>query len=433
MKISALKQILLKKSADNVALNQYISLHKEDHLVTKIIESLEKMARSAKHMGQNANAAIIAFANRLTNRDVEMMRDALGHHVSAHKAELKAGNRVAADQHLNKIVPLMHLMARAAPHSNGKLDIDYVPLEPWETNYTTTERRPETGKLKEGTKGLRRRPSKTDRSTNPRGVPDYRYLEMKPHAGHDDMKTSIHAGKGYPFEEIKVGNSHAIDTDQAYLPIKAMQPTGAFQPHPFDDHPIHNFADMAQDSFSQDHAGRFAQLMDAWAEHGSNKKWSEDIRQAHAADPEGFKSRGKSKPAHHFNEIELLDQPESAKIAASAPQPIPRRGRVGARSQTSIQDHLANLPPELREKFGKQLEQPQQQEPAESTTLEDHFKNLPPELQAAFGGGSSPSAAAGPVEPTDDDIIAAYEAAAPKEKVKMLSQYMEAMKRKHGE
>lgn len=334
MELKSFRELLLKKAADNPTLQSIIDVMKDELIAEKVIESLEKMARPQASMGRSANAAVTAFGNQLKNKDVEMMRDALAHHISHYKSALKHGQRDLADQHLNKIIPMMHLAARSAAHSNGQLGLDYVPLEPWETNYTTTERRAETGKLKEGTKGLRRRLNSVGRDKNPRSVPDYRYLEMAPHEEHADTKKSPHKG-GYPFEEIQLGNPAKIDSKEAYLHIIDPGKQDEYVPHPFDNHPIHEFAEHKQDSLQPEHMKDFADKMTAW--HGSehNTKWMEGLKQLHASNPEAFKARGKQKPEHHYEGIKLLDQPHKAK------------GPVIA------SDDLAEMPPERKALFDK--------------------------------------------------------------------------------
>jgi hypothetical protein len=332
MELKSFRELLLKKAANNPTLQSIIDIMKDELIAQKVIESLEKMAKPQASMGRSANAAITSFGNQMKNKDVEMMRDALSHHISHYKSALKNGQRDIADQHLNKIIPMMHTAAKAAAHSNGQLGLDYIPLEPWETNYTTTERRPETGKLKEGTKGLRRRLNSVSRDKNSRSVPDYRYLEMAPHEDHADTKKSQHQG-GYPFEEIQLGNPAKIDSKEAFLHITDPGKQEAFVPHPFDQHPVHKFAEDKQDSLSPEDMGQFANEMTGW--HGSehNAKWMSDLKSAHAADPEGFKARGKVKPGHHFDGIPLLKQPhkvnspqietaQSAPVTQAAPAPI---------------------------------------------------------------------------------------------------------------
>lgn len=373
MELKGFRELLLKKAANDPTLQTIIDVMKDELIAEKVLESLEKMARPQASMGRSANAAITAYGNQMKNKDVEMMRDALAHHINHYRSALQHGKRDIADQHLNKIIPMMHLAARAGSHSGGQLGLDYVPLEPWETNYTSTERRPETGKLKEGTKGLRRRLNSVSRDKNPRSVPDYRYLEMAPHEGHADSKKSPHKG-GYPFEEIQLGNPAKIDAKEAYLHLHDVGPQDAFVAHPFDEHPIHAFAEEKQDSLSPEHMNDFAQKMQDW--HGSehNAKWMEGVKQLHAKDPEAFKARGKTKPGHHFDGIKLLDQPHKA---------------------SSVD--VANLPPELASKFGNKISAPaaqpteQKQEakpvsPSVPKISAGDIANLPPELAAKFGG-----------------------------------------------
>lgn len=390
MELSSFKELLLKKAEDNPTLQTMIVVMKDEIIAQHVLESLEKMARPHSSMGRGSNAAVTAFANQMKNKDVEMLRDALGHHISHYKSALKHGKRDLADQHLNKIIPMMHLAAKASAHSGGQLGMDYVPIEPWETNYTSMERRPETGKLKEGTKGLGRRPKKTDRSINSRGVPDYRYLEMPPHGEHGDMKRSPHKG-GYPFEELQIGNPSKIDSGEAYLHISDVDPQDAFVSHPFDNHPIHSLADHKQDSLTPEKMQSFADEMSKWHSSEHNTKWMQSLKDAHAKDPEGFMSRGKKKPSHHYEGFELTTMPHHKGEKISA-------------------EDKAALPKELQEKFAKptaSVEQvkpvaseqaaPKVETPAVATSVaptvkppslsDEHIAALPAALRAKFGGG----------------------------------------------
>lgn len=359
--INSFKELLLKKAQDNPEMLSIIGAMKDEAIIEKVLESLEKMARPHASMGRGANAGIVAFANQMKNKDVEQLRDALSHHVSHYKAALKQGKRTIADKHLNRIVPLMHLAARASGHSNGQLGLDYVPMEPWETNYTTAERIKEgaekgvAGKLKEGTKGLGRRPKNTDRSVNKRGVPDYRYLEMEPHGGHPDTKKSKHLG-GYPFEEIQIGNPAKIDAGEAYLHTFDPGDIDQYTPHPFDAHPVNEIADVKQDAMG-DRMQKFADDMAKWHTSEHNNKWMQSVKDAHAKDPEAFKSRGKVKPAHHYEGIKLLDQPEEAlsfkQSKQATPEAVSQTAAPAAPAKPEMPkiDYSA-LPPSLRAKFG---------------------------------------------------------------------------------
>ena len=333
MELKSFRELLLKKAADNPTLQTIIDVMKDELIAEKVIESLEKMAKPQASMGRSANAAVTAFGNQMKNKDVEQMRDALSHHVSHYQAALKNGQRDIADKHLNKIVPLMHLAGKAAAHSNGQLGLDYIPLEPWETNYTTPERikaedikpggKGVPGKLKEGTKGLRRRLNSTSRDKNPRSVPDYRYLEMKPHEEHADSKRSPHNG-GYPWEEIQIGNPAKIDTKEAYLHLNDPGKQDAYVPHPFDEHPIHEIADTPENSLKPEDLKSIASKMQDWHNSEHNAKWMKGVKELHGKDPEAFKSRGKKKPGHFHKGMKLLDQPHKAKLSDEQVKALPQ-------------------------------------------------------------------------------------------------------------
>lgn len=350
----------------------------DDLIADKVIESLEKMARPHASMGRGANAALIAYANQMKNKDVEMMRDALAHHISHYKSALKNGNRAVADQHLEKIVPLMHLAGRASSHSGGQLGLDYVPLEPWESNYTTVDRRPETGKLIEGTKGLGRRPKKRIGESKygvSRSVPDYRYLEMQPHGGHQDAQKSPHKG-GYPFEEIQLGNPAKIDAKEAYLPIEDVGPQESFVPHPFDAHPVHGVADLKQDSLSPDKMKNFADAMQNWHQSEHNAKWMQGVKDIHAKDPEAFKARGKMKPEHHFKDLQLMEQPAHAKAHSTA--------EVQPKKPALSSEDVAALPEHLKSKVAAPAAPAK---PKASGLSEQELAALPEHMRIKFGGG----------------------------------------------
>lgn len=371
MELKSFRELLLKKAADNPTLQTIIDVMKDELIAEKVIESLEKMARPQASMGRSANAAVTAFGNQMKNKDVEMMRDALAHHISHYQSALKNGQRDIADKHLNKIIPLMHLAGKASAHSGGQLGLDYIPLEPWETNYTTPERIQEgasrgvAGKLKEGTKGLRRRLNSASRDKNPRSVPDYHYLEMKPHEEHSDTKRSAHKG-GYPFEEIQIGNPAKIDAKEAYLHLADPGKQEGYVGHPFDEHPIHQIADMPQGSLKPEDLQDIAQKMQDWHASEHNAKWMQDIKELHGKDPEGFKARGKQKPGHFHEGMKLLRQPHAlpeeleAKYGspqASAPAvqsavPAPATEAPKATAPPISAKLMEHLPEALRNKFG---------------------------------------------------------------------------------
>lgn len=328
MELKSFREILLKKAEGNPYLQTLIKYAKDDLIAAEVIDSLLKMAEPSAAMGRGANSALTSFAGHMDNTDVEQMRDALGHHVSHYRGALnsmhaakdpteKAKLRNVADQHLGKIVPLMHLAGRTGKHSGGKMTLDYVSTTPWESNYTTTERHEHNGKLKEGTKDLGRRPVKNAKSDNPRAVRDYRYLEMAPHSEHPSSEKMPHKG-GYPFEEVQLGSPAKRDAGQAYLPIEDVKNVSEFTPHPFDQHPVHSVADHAEHHLDPEQKEKFVNDLAAWKSSDQHKKWLADQKVKFQADPEAYKARGSTKSGHHYEGIPLLDQPAHAKGVGSS-------------------------------------------------------------------------------------------------------------------
>ena len=356
MEINSLRELLLKKAEDNPYLRTLIEYAREDVLIENVMESLKKMAEPSAAMGRFANSALTAYGGQMDNSDIEQVRDALAHHISHYKGALKSGNRDAADKHLNKIVPLMHLAARASKHSGGKAVLDYRSTTPWETNYTTADRHEHNGKLKEGTKDLGRRP-RPARPGSGRSVPNFRYLEMPAHPGHGDTKNLANKG-GYPFEEIQFGSPAKRDLGQAYLPIEDVGQVDAFTPHPFDYHPVHTHADRSEDKISGPEKEKFAEELAAWKSGPQHKAWLASQKEKFQKDPEGYKKRGLAKPEHHFTGIQLQEPPQHHKDAAaamsapvSAPVAAPTAAAPAAGKSALPDEHFKNLPPELQNKL----------------------------------------------------------------------------------
>ncbi len=334
MELKSFREILIKKADGNPYLETLIKYAKDDLIADEVIDSLRKMAEPSAAMGRGANHGVTSFGANMTPTHVEQMRDALGHHISHYKGALKSMHaaqdpkekaklRGVADQHLNRIVPLMHLAGRAGKHSGGQMVLDYPSTTPWETNYTTAERHPHNGKLKEGTKDLGRRPSpNANREKNKRAVPDYRYLEMAPHGGHAATGKMPHKG-GYPFEDIQLGSPAKRDAGQAYLPIEDVGNVSEFVPHPFDQHPIHQIADHPEHHLTPEQKEKFNSDLANWENSDAHKQWLSDQKAKYQKDPEAYKARGTVKPGHHYEGIPLLDQPDEAKTfaqTAAAPQ-----------------------------------------------------------------------------------------------------------------
>lgn len=366
MELDSFKAILLRKADGNQTLVSLIGEVEEDFLVNSVVDALEKMAKPTHLTGTNANGPLTSFGANLDRTDMTQLRDALGHHLSHYKAALKAHHaapegspqkaqmRQVADQHLEHALPLMHLAARAGAHSNGKLGIDYPPLAPWETNYTTLQPA-KTGKnrLLRDPKLLRARPSKNTKRTDPfsTAIPDYHYLEMPPHPGHDAVSKMPHKG-GYPWEEVQIGAPADIDAKKAFVHIEDVPGKKEYTPHEFDQHPIRGVADVQAGHLTPETMQTFADALSNWRGGDPHKKWMEGQKAKFAADKEGYMKRGQAKSAPLYENIPLQEQPAhvhsvpaktpfQAKEEAAAPA-----AQVPARPGVTVRPGAAKVAPQ---------------------------------------------------------------------------------------
>lgn len=351
MELKSFRELLLKKSADNPTLHTMISIMKDEIIADKIIEYLQKMPLPHASAGAKANGAITSFAKMITPEDeIPMIHDALSHHVAHYKSALKHGNREVADAHLNKIIPMVHLANKMATHSNGKFTIDTPRPQSWESNITTLERTPKN-RWKEEQEGWKRRPNpKSNRKYTPK---NYRYFEMPPHPQHEHITSNVHPHRGgFPFEEIQVGSPLDISNKAAYLHVPDVDPQDKYVPHPFDTHPINEFNDVTADEFKNNPqlAEEYDQKLKNWMNSEDSKKWAAKNEAYILSDPENM--RGKIKPPHHFNDIELTKLPHHEGM--STEQPEESSPTSVAPAETTLSDEsIAALPPSLRERFAK--------------------------------------------------------------------------------
>jgi hypothetical protein len=324
MELDSFKAILLRKANGNANILELLTSLEENTFIDSVVDALEKMAKPSERTGTNANAPLTGFGANLDRTDITQLRDALGHHLSHYKAALKGHHaatdekqkahlRQVADQHLDHAIPLMHLAARAKAHSQGKMDIDYPPLAPWETNYTTVER-VGSGRFKRDAKLLRARPLKGatrdhELSTT---LPDYRYLEMAPHPGYEATEKMPHKG-GYPWEEIQLGAPADIDAKKAYLHIEDIADKKDYTPHEFDKHPIRGVADIQADHMTPDTLQNFATAHAGWRSSPDHKQWLEGQKAKFTADKEGYMKRGQTKGPHFYDGIPLTESPSHTK------------------------------------------------------------------------------------------------------------------------
>lgn len=381
MELKSFKELLLKKANGDSRLEILVESISQDRFVTKIIESLNKMARLTAAAGRNPNSALSAYAGKMDDSDVAQLRDALGHHISHYRGALKtmhaeqdpkqkANLRNVADQHLGKIVPLAHLAARAERHSNGRVAADLPPIRAWQANYTGTHKFPsgptdasgkvtmqdpvtgETvgpgtpGKELIGTEGWGGRPSKSKKSghdqNKSRSTPDYHYLEMPAHPKHDSLSETKHRG-GFPFEDIRVGSPAEVDAGKGHLHIPDVGSVTSYQPHEFDKHPIHEIFDTPESKITPDQKTNFATNLANWKDSEHHQKWLDRHEGLENADLDAYSKRGSTKPGHHFEGIPLQEQPNHAK---GIDQPSAAATAAPSQATASLPENDLSKPPE---------------------------------------------------------------------------------------
>lgn len=404
--LNRFKELLIKKALNKSLAVEEIFKISDQYLIDAVVESLEKMSKRNESAGRNANSAVSSLAGDIASthvpgqphETVELIRDALAHHISHHRANLKAGFRESADAHLNKIVPLMHLVAKLGNRVPDAIGLRNVDTRPWEVNYRTPLTRQEAfdmglrGPIKEGadpnefhneTQGLKARPSKSTRSewSNLR---DFRYLEMPPHPhkamwsikqGSQPWDTEGYSG-GYPFEEIRVGGEKQLENGGGYLPIKDVEASKVYRPHAFDSHPISRFMDVDSNKFTPEQEKQYADAMSEWHNHEHMNTWLENFLSNLESNPDYLEKISSSKPNHHFDGIQLGEHPHHAKIYINRFGDAPT---AESTQQTPSPDiDTSNLPQALREKFSGSLSQ----SPASPSV---DIGSLPEALRQKFG------------------------------------------------
>jgi hypothetical protein len=345
---------LKAKAYEDLKLFSLVKNISDFELENSLIESLEKMAKLSSHVGKNPNSGLLTFAGSMQNDDVHMLQDALSHHVSRYKTALKSMHastdqsdrkkmRSIADQHLSKIVPLVHLAARSEPHSNGRISADVPPIRAWQANYTghhkfkdypavathpdgkITIKDPVRGNKEYtgrpnaeliGTEGWGGRPSASGRQAghnhnNSRSSVDYRYLEMPINQNHPEAAETHHKG-GFPFEDIRIGSAEDVAAGGGHIHVEDVPNIDSYVPHEFDAHPVHSIFDIPDSKFTDSQKSKFINDLNNW----KNSQSYEDFLNRHAAleesSPDAYAKRGTEKPGHHFEGIPLIKQPRHA-------------------------------------------------------------------------------------------------------------------------
>jgi len=318
MKIESFRELLLKKATGDVALQALIKYCRDEIILDGIMETLEKMAR-AKHKGDAANMSVRHFGTEMDpETEPNMIREALGHHVSRYKSALNSGRSQIANEHARHAFKLMNLADTAQKHSGGKLSFEHVSPHPWERNkytnaYPANHPKVLEGKYKAGdfttkTKGL-----------NYKGN-DFSFLQQAPHESYKgEVKKHGHLG-AYPFEQMRVNGK--------YIPIDENVDVKGFESHPFDKHPIMSHFDESSRERTPERDQQYMQEHDKYHNESPHvQNYFEQQKKLEEANPEEYAQRG-SKPGNPVHkEVPKLDIGEQAPgvppTAATTPKEQP--------------------------------------------------------------------------------------------------------------
>lgn len=336
MKLNNFKEILIKKADGNENLETLIRFINDEVLADQVIESLEKMAA---HKGDKANSAVTSWAGGATNADINMLHDALSHHLSkfaaAHKARppkisqtqisTKHGSYDAphvemdpvAAQHLERAMHLADFASRASKHSLGKMTFDHVPTQAWEMNRTgDITRKDGSGQTKyvDDQQGLKRRLSGENSK-----FPNHGYLLVDPHASYKHKgKLRGHEGV-YPFHEMKINDKYVhIDPDTE-------APT-EYEEHEFDKHPLfnkhgkHQAWEMPETRREDKHHEDYLSGMDKWHDSEHLNNWLDRHEKMEEENPERYSKRG-SEMSAGLEGVRKGSKKESEPVASAESQP----------------------------------------------------------------------------------------------------------------
>ena len=306
MKLNNFKEILLKKSSDNISLQSFIYHMKDDYLVDYVYESLQKMAAN-KGGHKRPNMALTAFANSIKPGHADMIHDALSHHATKYKSALKAQKALAAagkteeaaqarkvaNSHMGSFYKTVHMLDKILHDGNknhtpggDSLTMHVIDPKPWERNKYTgrSQSKGESSPYKQDHYS-------TDTKGWARDTSDYSFLENAPHHSYVEEIHGHGHSKAYPLEETKINGKH-IDIDDKD------QYSGQYTPHVFDSHPVFQVYKKSNEDLKGPAAVKF--MMDSMNFDKGNLK---DFMDKYNPHPE----RGSKKSAAVHDDIEPLN------------------------------------------------------------------------------------------------------------------------------
>lgn len=284
MSLVGLRELLLRKTVDN-NVKSFIDHMSDEKLMSYIVESIEQLEKAggSANKGKNLNSSVNTWLSTANHTDMDLAREALGHHASHYKAALNAGNKDIANQHMRKFFDTMHLLDRASTAKSPTGDkhkmapkVEAVHPAPWEYS-----KYPEA-------KGWGR-----SASTQP-GAEGYSYLQEAPHPGkaHEiKIHQDKHKDKGidftgaYPIEHVKINDKH--------IPVSDVDYKGKFESHPFDSHPALSTHKVKPSNYSEDTHDWFLNQLDDWDMKDDVAESKAKYAQMKEESPEEYENIGK--------------------------------------------------------------------------------------------------------------------------------------------
>lgn len=299
--INSFRELLIRK-ANSEDLKKAASFISDEVLTELALESLEKMAIN-ELKGAGANTAVHSFISEMDHQfEPDMMRDAIGHHVSHYKAAVKAGRQDIANKHAKQAMRIMNLAHKAQQHAKGKLNIDFIDPKPWEQAKYTKTYEPDHPLVAAGKRSV------GDVVTRAKGLNyattgnDFSFLQGQPHESYvKDIQKHGH-NKAYPFEKVKVNGKfiHVDDIDPKEIKD--------YQPHEFDAHPIMSHFEESQQHRTPQRDQQYHEAKDKYLNESPHINKYFERHDKLSQDP-NYEKRGEavSKPVH--NEIEGMPFP----------------------------------------------------------------------------------------------------------------------------
>lgn len=365
MQLSSFKQLILRKVNDENLRSQLINFDQNafDNLV---VESLIKMALK-RSKGHKANQSVVSMGSHLDpheeSREISMLRDALGHHASRYKKALELDDKPMVDLHARNFFKLLDFAHTLSPHSNGLLNVDSVPLQPWERNIpgkniTFAEKMEQDPKYAEKVKTWHLRPEGKGKVHDALKSPDrfaivdsgFDIWRDHPHKGdwdflnkdpHDRLKyeaaTQGHLGS-YPMEHTKInGKFIPIEDVENVRDEKSM--------HPFDHHPIFSKTKDGKVAFKVSFENRNPQDDADFSSHVVNYNKSQHVsdfknKLRELSQKPDYESLGSKIGASVHGEKNRYQDPKTINFK----EQFPTRGRVQKpQQQNEVPEHVKKL------------------------------------------------------------------------------------------